>query len=139
MGDMERNMPIDPGPAEHTPKPTLAVGTTDPDLAVAGKNTMDIQKHLLRIQRVFQDIRQDRNVIGSRGVKFVQQSRVNREAGFTGQSRGSFIELKALHLKAVPTVDPQTATLVATDVEKPPRPAPLIERNVAIKKRPEPV
>ncbi len=70
MGNMERDMPINPSPAEHTPKPTFTVGATDPDLAVARKNTMDIQKHLPRIQRVFQDVRQDHNVVGSRGVKF---------------------------------------------------------------------
>jgi len=139
MGNMKRNMPIDPSPAEHTPKPTFTIGTTDPNLPVARKNTMDIQKHLPGIQRVFQDVRQDRDVIGSRGVKFAQQTRVNIEATTTSNGGGSRVELKAFYSKAVPIVDPQTATLVATDIEKPPCPPLLIERYVAIEKGPDPV
>src|SRR5260370_35229549 len=100
---------------------------------------MDIQKHLLRIRRVFQDIRQDRDVILSRRVKVAQQTRVNIEAITTSNGRRSCVELKAFYLKAVPIVDSQPATLVATDIVTPPTPRPLIERYVAIKKGPEPV
>ena len=88
---------------------------------------------------MFQDIRQDRDVIGTRRAKFAQQTRANIEAFTTSNGRGSCVELKAFYLKTVPIVDPQTATLVATDIEKPPGPPLLIERYVTINKGPEPV
>ncbi|HMD85300.1 MAG TPA: hypothetical protein VKO18_11460 [Terriglobia bacterium] len=139
VSDVKWHMPINPTPPQCTPQPTLTIRTTDPHLSAGSKNAMNILQHLPGIQRVLQYIGQNSDPIGIRGNKILQQTRMNREAGFAGQSRGSFIELKAFHLKAVPTVDPQTATFVATDVEKTPRPAPLIERYVAIKKRPEAV
>src|SRR6266851_10238380 len=105
MDNMEWNMPINPGLAEHTPKPTFIVGTTDPNLAVARKNTMDILKHLLGIQRMFKNIRQDRDVIGNHGAKFAQQTRVNSKATIMGDGGSSRVELKTFCLKAVPTVD----------------------------------
>jgi hypothetical protein len=64
---------------------------------------------------------------------------MNFEAGITSNGGGGCVEFKTFYLKSVARVDPQTATLVATDVEKPPRPGPLIEGYVSIEKGPEPI
>jgi len=62
---------------------------------------------------------------------------IKPEAASDGCCSG--VEFNAFDLKSIAGVDPQAATLITTDIEKPPRPAPLVKRYVTIDRGPKPI
>src|SRR4029077_5703667 len=100
---------------------------------------MNIPEHLPGIQRVLKDIREHRYVVGSHGRIIPKQTRIHVEAGISGLHRGPLVELQALRLKSVASVELQAAAFIAPDIEKPPRTASRMKRDVAIETDPKAV
>jgi len=69
---------------------------------------------------MFHNIRQDRDIIRSLRVKFVQQTRVNIKPDTPRNGGGSCVELKAFHLKSVAGVDPKAPPFITPNIDEPP-------------------
>src|ERR1700704_2462472 len=93
---------------------------------------MGIPQHFLGIQRMLQYIGQYRDIIAIHGIEFSHQARVYVEACFARHHGSGLIKFEPFHLEAIPRVEPQPATLIAPDIQKPTRAAPLMKRAIAI-------
>src|SRR5262249_3579811 len=132
MGNVKRNVPIDPPFAEYMAKPTSTVWAADPNLTAIAQHSTNIDQHPARFQRMFEHVRQHRYVKRHFRMKLFQQTSMNCEAGFTRYCRCVGIQLQAFHLKSVRGKYLQAATFVTANVKEPPTSLAQMERHIAV-------
>jgi len=97
---------------------------------------MDIPQHFLGIQRMLQYIGQYRDIVAIHGIEFFDQAGVYVEPCFARHRSGGRIKFEPFHLEAIPRIEPQSATLIAPDIQKSARAPPLMKRAIAIEPYP---